>query len=72
MFAKRGMLAASGREHGAQDALVRLAEQYAHAGKRGNTGARFPGGGAGVSPHGWPANVLAWLNFMTPSYIRTR
>jgi hypothetical protein len=72
MFAQREMLAASGHEHGAQDALACLAEQYAHAGKRGNTGARFPGGGVGVSPRGLPANVLAWLNFMTPSYIRTR
>ena len=42
------------------------------AGRRGNTGICFPGGGAGVSPGGWPANVHAWTNFMTLSYIRTR
>jgi hypothetical protein len=40
-------------------------------GGRGNTGVRR-GGGGGVPPRGWPANVHAWLNFMTPSYIRTR
>jgi hypothetical protein len=69
MFAKCGMLAASGRERGAQEALAGLAEQYTHAGKRGNPGLRFPCGGAGVSPRGLPANILAWSNFMTPSYI---
>ena len=43
-----------------------------HAGRRGNTGVRFPGGGAGVSSRGWPANVHAWSKFITLSYIRTR
>jgi hypothetical protein len=37
---------------------------------RGNTGAGIPGGGAGVTPRGRPANVLAWSNFMTPFHIR--
>jgi hypothetical protein len=63
MFAQREMLVASGHEHGAQDAHARLAEQYAHAGKRGNTGACFPGGGVGVSPRCLPANILAWSKF---------
>ncbi len=43
-----------------------------HSGGRGNTGVRFPGGSAGVSSRGWPANVHAWSNFITRSYIRTR
>ena len=75
MFAKRKMLAASGaedRKHRAEDALACLAEQCADAGGRGNAGVRFPGGGAGVSPRGLPANVHAWSKFMTLSYIRTR
>jgi len=43
-----------------------------HAGGRGNTGGRFPGGGAGVPSRRLPANVHAWSNFITLSYIRTR
>ena len=68
MFAKRETLAASSaedRKHGAQDApatledaLACLAEQGATHRTRSNAGARFPGGGAGISC-ALPANVHA-------------
>ena len=43
-----------------------------HAGGHGNTVVRCLGGGAGVPSRGRPANVHAWSNFITRSYIRTR